>query len=147
MRRLCTCRQRGYCLSYDQKRSRRAGSEYLKYPWGNETIDSQRANYNEKIGRCSPVGCFPSGNVEWDAEKGLWLSDMVGNVLEWCSDWKGYYPDSLVKDPQGPASGSSRVLRGGSWDDGAGGCRCACRGGDRPGFRDGDVGFRVVFLP
>ena len=69
---------------------------------------------------------------------------MHGNVWEWVQDWYGEYAAEPVTDPQGPASGSYRVLRGGSWGSDTGDCRSAYRGNDAPGFRDDDLGFRLL---
>ena len=73
----------------------------------------------------------------------LGIYDMSGNVWEWCQDWLGSYSSASQTDPQGPSSGSGRVLRGGSWFDGAGDCRVSRRLYDFPVCRDSSLGFRL----
>ena len=74
------------------------------------------------------------------------LYDMHGNVYEWCHDYYGgdYYKQSPEQDPTGPASGSSRVLRGGSWNYDSRGTRSAYRGRIGADDRYHYVGFRLV---
>jgi formylglycine-generating enzyme required for sulfatase activity len=71
------------------------------------------------------------------------LYDMSGNVWEWCQDWYGYeLPGG--GDPKGPASGTLRVLRGGSWGFIADCCRVAKRDLNNPTVSFKFIGFRVV---
>ncbi len=73
--------------------------------------------------------------------------DMHGNVFEWCADRYGDYPAGSVTDPTGPSSGSSRVVRGGSWYYCARCCRSADRLGPEPGYRRSLLGFRLALSP
>ena len=72
------------------------------------------------------------------------LYDMHGNVMEWCQDWEDRYPEGTVTDPAGPAHGTSRVIRGGSWNFNFGAARAAVRGANDPDNRDEIIGFRVA---
>jgi Sulfatase-modifying factor enzyme 1 len=74
------------------------------------------------------------------------LFDLHGNVSEWCQDWYdyNYYDRSPRNDPSGPTGGSTRVVRGGSWNDDAFACRAAQRAGAAPNLRAPQNGFRVV---
>jgi formylglycine-generating enzyme required for sulfatase activity len=99
------------------------------YPWKNNA----KGEYRQKT---TPVGSF-SPNA-WG------LYDMHGNVWEWCSDWYGSYNSAAVTNPKGPSSGTSRVLRGGSWTLNAVHCRSANRYSLTPVNRDDLNGFRIA---
>ena len=77
----------------------------------------------------------------------LGLYDMNGNVWEWCSDWYGPYSNGASNNPTGPSSGTSRVLRGGSWVNNFQLCRVASRGSNNPNERYINFGLRVVLVP
>jgi len=127
------------------------GPSGRNYPWGgtataadpyNGWDQTKCANYYNSYSQGKstwPVGSFPAG-VSWCG-----AHDLAGNVWEWCADWSGPYSTGPVTNPTGPATGTVRVLRGGSWDYGDGyGCRGAVRGNGYPGGWDGGIGFRCV---
>ena len=154
----------GYRLPTEAEweKAARGGASGHRFPWTDaDTITWSRANYyadsgaysydvNPIIGHdsnftnapppyTSPVGSF--------APNGYGLYDMAGNVSEWCWDWYSstYYSSSPGTDPRGPVSGSSRVLRGGTWAYYADGTRCAYRDGLNPPYAYSHYfGFRCV---
>jgi formylglycine-generating enzyme required for sulfatase activity len=114
----------------------RAGTT-TKYSWGDD-INPKLANYTDSgLKKAMAVGSYRPN--PWG------FYDMHGNVWEWCADWFGEYPTSSVTDPIGVASGSLRVLRGGSCHNDGTHLRSAKRSYDTPSDRFYDSGFRVGF--
>ncbi len=118
------------------------GTDARTYPWGNAEPDSTLCNMDDgdTFSHTSPVGQFAAGASFYGC------ADLAGNVWEWCSDWYGsdYYSFSPDSNPTGPTTGSDRVAKGGSYNNGQSvWVRCAERywgpesGGNHPalGFR------------
>ncbi len=159
----CNWRADGYRLPTEAEweKAARGGEVGRRFPWGDtDVIEHSRANYYSSSDHSfdtSPTrGCHPAyatGGIPYTspvgsfAPNGYGLYDMVGNVCEWCWDWYGdmSYASSGETDPRGPASGSARVKRGGSWNSTAYYCRVASRNSGWPEHvHCQHVGFRLA---
>ncbi|MHB1357672.1 MAG: formylglycine-generating enzyme family protein [Anaerolineae bacterium] len=125
------------------EKAARGSNDARKYPWGNGATDCTLANYNSCMDDTTAVGSYPSGASPYG------VMDMAGNVYEWVNDWyqSDYYGASPISNPQGPTTGSWRVLRGGDYGTSANNLRSAIRNMNIPDSRGDYLGFRCAVSP
>lgn len=131
----------------------RGGLEGRRFAWGDELTPGGRHRCNiwqgtfpvRNTGEDGYLGTAPVASFE---PNGFGLHDVAGNVWEWCADWwTTDHAGPGARDPQGPSSGSARVMRGGSYLCHASYCnryRVAARTSNDPSSCSGNIGFRCA---
>jgi serine/threonine protein kinase/formylglycine-generating enzyme required for sulfatase activity len=158
---VCDWDANGYRLPTEAEweKAARGGLVGKRFPWGDEPISHNLANFQNNGGetyQSGSTGMHPrwsghnDGKLPYTAPVGSFtpngygLYDMAGNLVEWCWDWYGDYAAGEQTDPRGATIGTNRVLRGGCWDSKADTCGVAFRGEYFPFHSFSSIGFRVA---
>ena len=132
----------------------RGGLEQRRYPWGDDLTPTGEHRMNVWQGtfprkNTAEDGYAATAPVDAFAPNGYGLYNTTGNVWEWCADW--FHPTFHVsgprRNPRGPKSGASRVMRGGSYLCHRSYCyryRVAARSANTPDSATGNLGFRCA---
>lgn len=121
------------------------GDDGRIYPWGPLAATPERARYATDKGQAATLGPISVGSLPAGASP-CGALDLAGNVWEWVADWYAAdtYRQPSSTAPTGPASGSARVIRGGSWKDTAAGLLSFRRDQAQPTRAAHDGGFRLA---
>jgi sulfatase modifying factor 1 len=132
----------------------RGGLEQARFPWGDELTPGGQHRCNVWQGRFPTHNTLDDGYlgtapVDAYGPNGFGLHNVAGNVWEWCADWfsADFHRHAPRQDPTGPPSGTSKVIRGGSYLCHSSYCnryRLAARTWNSPDSSSGNIGFRVA---
>jgi serine/threonine-protein kinase len=115
------------------------GPKGSAYPWGDSAPDDTMANFSDSfIDGTTPVTKYEKGQSYYGT------FDMAGNLYQWCKDWYVAGGERQPKNPTGPASGTERVLKGGSFSEGMDSLRSPNRLSAEPAASRTIYGFRCV---
>lgn len=141
--RLPTSSEWEYCCKAGTKGkySFNMASELFKYGNYCDKSNSNQLPYQDKFhkdgfDKTSQVGVLKAN--PWG------IFDMHGNVWEWCFDWEGKNGD---EEFAGPVFGTSKILKGGAWDEEAYKCSSFSTSFESPSAQFDNLGFRVVLAP
>lgn len=122
------------------------GSQNRLFPWGNQTPDYNRANYDDS----TPAGSAFTAVGSKQATGGAGYfnhADLSGSMWEWVLDWYWSYSGVTCNNCSNTSTNVGRVIRGGCWFNDAGPLRAASRGLASPAGRDVNRGFRCARTP
>jgi formylglycine-generating enzyme len=123
------------------------GTDGRIYPWGNQAATRSLANFSlQEISYWDGPLSLTRVNQYDSGQSPYGVFDMAGNVWDWVQDWysENYYQDSPSRNPMGPAKGTAKVIRGGSWRNTPDMLRSANRNKHHPSERRVYVGFRCA---
>ncbi len=139
------CRAQGKRLPTEAEWEKAARGDSGKlFPWGQKPPTSALAMFGQYHIHEIPIVASVDNGKEGRSPYGL--HHMAGNAAEWVEDWFGidYYATMPGRNPQGPANGRYKVVRGGSWKSAPALLRTATRSGASPDRRAATIGFRCA---